>query len=73
MSEELVHPEKITRRSFLNFVLGFGLVGWLGGILYPVFSYLNPPKAPEVDVKNISLGKVDDMPIDSSKMFKMGS
>ena len=73
MSEELIHPEKITRRSFLNLILGFGIIGWLGGILYPVFSYLNTPKAPEVDVKNISLGKVDDMPNDSSKMFKMGT
>ena len=73
MSEELIHPEKITRRSFLNYVLGFGVVGWLGGLLYPVFSFLNPPKAPEVDVKNISLGKADEMANNSSKMFKFGS
>jgi len=73
MPEDLTHPEKVTRRSFLNLILGFGLIGWMGGLLYPVFSYLNPPKAPEVDVKNISLGKADDVPVNSGKIFKMGN
>lgn len=73
MTLDQLQTEKIGRRSFLNVVLGFGLVGWLGGLMYPVFSFLNPPKAPEVDVKNMSLGKVDDIPNDSSKMFKFGN
>lgn len=65
--------EKKSRRDFLSILLGIGLLGWLGGILYPVYLYLKPPKAPEVDVKNISLGKADDIAANSSKMFKVGN
>jgi len=66
-------PESMSRRDFLNYVVGIGVVGWLGGILYPLYLYLLPPKAPEVDVKNIDLGKADDLPKDSGKIFKFGS
>jgi Rieske Fe-S protein len=71
--EENFLGEKRTRRDFLSGLLGFGLLGWLGGVLYPVYLYLKPPKAPEVDVKNISLGKADEIPVNSSKMFKVGN
>ena len=34
-------PKKgITRRSFLDTLLGVGAVGWLGTVLYPVVEYL---------------------------------
>ena len=55
------------------YVLGFGFLGWLLAVLYPIYSYLKPPKAPEVDVSNLKLGKVEDFPKDSGKIFKMGS
>lgn len=32
----------VERRKLLNFVLGTGLLGWLGTILYPVLRYLSP-------------------------------
>jgi len=73
MHENILHPGKSSRRDFLNQILGIGLVGWLGGVLYPVYLYLKPPKTPEVDVKNLSIGKDDDIPNNSSKMFKIGS
>jgi Rieske Fe-S protein len=31
-----------TRRSILDALLGVGLVGWVGSILYPVLRYLTP-------------------------------
>lgn len=30
------------RRSVLDLLLGFGLFGWLGSVLYPVLRYLTP-------------------------------
>jgi len=30
------------RRSFLNLLLGVGVMGWAGSILYPVLRYLRP-------------------------------
>jgi cytochrome b6-f complex iron-sulfur subunit len=71
--ENQSYSEKQSRRDFLNYIIGIGVLGWLGGILYPLYSYLKPPKAPEVDVKNISLGKVEDIPNNSGKIFKVGN
>jgi Rieske Fe-S protein len=73
MSENISFPEKQTRRDFLSYILGIGFLGLAGSVLYPIFSYLKPPKAPEVDVKNLNIGKADDIPNDSSKMFKLGN
>lgn len=73
MDENSIYSEKQTRRDFLNYVLGFGFLGWLLAVLYPIYSYLKPPKAPEVDVSNLKLGKVEDFPKDSGKIFKMGN
>lgn len=73
MDENSIYSEKQTRRDFLNYILGFGFLGWLIAVLYPIYSYLKPPKAPEVDVSNLKLGKVEDFPKDSGKIFKMGN
>ena len=73
MDENSIYSEKQTRRDFLNYILGFGFLGWLIAVLYPIYSYLKPPKAPEVDVSNLMLGKVEDFPKDSGKIFKMGN
>lgn len=72
MSEELFH-EKYKRRDFLNYILSIGFLGWIGAILYPLYSYLIPPKSPDVDVSNVSIGKASEIEANSSKMFKLGN
>ena len=62
----------ITRRKFINFVLGGGIIGWLGTILYPVISYLKPPALVEANVNSVKAGKLDDLPINSAKIVKFG-
>jgi len=73
LDDNSIYSEKQSRRDFLNYVLGFGFLGWLLAVLYPIYSYLKPPRAPEVDVSNLKLGKVEDFPKDSGKIFKMGN
>ena len=73
MSDYFENSEKQSRRDFLNYLLGFGFLGWVGAILYPLYSYLKPPEAPEVDVSNIKIGKVTDIQNNSSVMFKVGN
>ena len=34
--------EQTSRRSMLSWLLGVGIVGWLGTVLYPVLRYLRP-------------------------------
>jgi len=73
MAEIPGYTEKTSRRDFLNYVLSVGFFGWIGAILYPLYSYLVPPKSPDVDVSNISIGKASEMENNSSKMFKIGN
>ena len=61
-----------TRRKFINFVLGGGLIGWLATILYPVISYLKPPALAEATVNSVKAGTLDDLPVNSSKIIKFG-
>ena len=73
MSENSDFSAKKSRRDFLNYIISVGFFGWIGAILYPLYSYLIPPKSPEVDVSNVSIGKASEMENNSSKMFKIGN
>jgi Rieske Fe-S protein len=56
----------------LNYILGIGFIGWIGAAIYPIAQFLKPPKAPDVDVQSLEIGKVDEVENNTSKMFKMG-
>lgn len=62
----------MTRRSFTNLIIGGGLLGWLASVLYPLISYLIPPKVQEQTLNAVKAGKVDDIPPDSGKIIKFG-
>ena len=61
-----------TRRKFLNIVIGGGLLGWLGSVLYPVISYLTPPKVAEANVNSIKAGLASEFPANSAQIVKFG-
>ena len=61
-----------TRRSFLNLLLGTGLLGWIGSIVYPVVSFLIPPKIAEAKVSSMKAGFAMDFPSNSFKILKFG-
>ena len=50
----------LSRRRILQVLLGIGVVGWLGSILYPVVRYLIPPPAGEAKVSSMKVGTVTD-------------
>jgi cytochrome b6-f complex iron-sulfur subunit len=62
-----------TRRSFLNYLLGGAGLASLGAILYPVLAYLRPPASGEADPNSVRAGTVDELPLDSGKIFRFGS
>lgn len=64
---------KRSRRDFLSYILGFGFLGWLVSVLYPIFRYINPPKMPEAKVKSVKVGKIDDFKPGTGTIFKFGS
>lgn len=61
------------KRDFLKYLLGGSLVAWLGAIIYPVVSYLQPPKQSGVEVTSVKVGKLDDIPRDSGQIIKFGT
>ena len=61
-----------SRRKFLNIVIGGGLVGWLASVLYPVFSFLKPPKIPEANVQSVKAGVTADFPVNTAEIIKFG-
>ena len=61
------------KRDFLKYLLGGSLLAWLGAIIYPVVSYLQPPKQSGVEVTSVKVGKLEDIPKDSGQIIKFGS
>lgn len=61
-----------SRRKFLNSLLGIGSLGAFSAIVYPIISYLIPPKIAEVKVNSLKVGPVSDFKDISSKIVKFG-
>lgn len=60
------------RRNFIRLILGGGIIGWLGSLLYPLISYLKPPAVPEAKINSVKAGKVSELPPNSGKIIKFG-
>ncbi len=66
-------PAQPGKRDFLKWVLSGATIAWLGSVLYPVLSFLKPPKQPEVEVSSIKVGKVSDVEKDSGTIVRFGN
>lgn len=71
--EYTTSPKNKGRRDFLNILLKGGFLAWLISIVYPIYDFLEPPKAEEVKVTSVDIGKANDMVKDSGKIIKFGS
>lgn len=65
--------DKQERRDFLKYILGGGAVAFAAVILYPLMSYLKPPKVKEVQVSSVKIGKANEIPNYSGTLFKFGN
>jgi cytochrome b6-f complex iron-sulfur subunit len=70
--QENMAPQE-ERRKFLKLMLGGGLVALAAAVVYPVLSYLKPPKIKEVQVSSVKVGKIDEFSNDSGTIFKFGN
>ncbi len=61
-----------TRRKFLNVLIGGALLGWLGSVLYPVLSFLRPPRLAEANVNSVKAGLASDFAVNSGQIVKFG-
>lgn len=65
-------PVKVTRRTLADYLLGLGLAGLAGTVLYPLTRYLIPPKVKEVAAGSIIAAKVDELQPNAGKVFLFG-
>lgn len=62
----------ISRKKFIDYILGGSLIGWLATTFYPILAYLKPPKVPEANVNSVSAGMATDFSTNSSTILKFG-
>ena len=64
----------ISRKRFLDWLLGTSLGGLVAAVAYPVVRYIIPPEVPEAAVSSVVLPfEASDMAPNSGRIFKFGS
>jgi len=64
---------KTTRRSFLNYVLSISGLGLAVSILYPLISFLKPPKQNEAEVSSVLACKLSEIEKEEFKIVRFGN
>lgn len=60
------------RRTFVDYLLGGGLLASLASFLYPVLRFVMPPPVTEAIETSVVAGKVGELAPNSGKVFKFG-
>jgi cytochrome b6-f complex iron-sulfur subunit len=68
-----MNGEPQTKRDFLKYILGGGVIAALASVFYPVLAYLKPPKQGEVEVTTVKVGPLSDIPKDSGEIVRFGT
>lgn len=61
------------KRDFLRYILGGGVLAWAAAVLFPILSYMKPPKQAEVEVTSVKVGKTDKIEKDSGTIVRFGT
>lgn len=62
----------ISRRSFLDKLLGVGALAWLGSVVYPIVEFLKTPPPGEAEVTSVVAAKVKDLKPNTGTVFRFG-
>jgi cytochrome b6-f complex iron-sulfur subunit len=65
-------PGGISRRAFLDRLLGFSAVAWAGTILYPVFEYFKVPPQSEPVPTSVVAANIKKLKPGQALVFKFG-
>jgi Rieske Fe-S protein len=61
------------RRQFLNYLLGTSTGATLVAIFYPIIKFVIPPQITEATQNSVVAGKVNELAVNSGKVFKFGN
>ena len=64
--------KRVSRRSFVDWLLGIGVIGSSLSFLDPVLKFVIPPAIAEAIELSVVAGKVGELPPNSGKVFKFG-
>lgn len=65
--------KNISRRRFIDILLGTGIAATVAAILYPIIEYILPPKVPEAALSSVVAAKKGELTPNSGKIFRFGS
>lgn len=60
-------------RRWVNLLLGGGVLASLASFLYPALRYIIPPPVPESTSRSVIAAKVNELKLNSAKIFQFGS
>ena len=67
-------PVEVTRKGFVDWLLGTSVGGFLAAVFYPVVRYIIPPEVPESSVNSVTLPfPADEVPSNTGRIFKFGN
>jgi len=64
--------KKITRRKFLNYILGGGISALIIIAAYSLFCYIMPPEGAETAVSSVVAARFGELALNSGRIFKFG-
>src|SRR5678815_2649518 len=73
MGEASMNNSLESRRRFLDYLLGTSAVATLGAIVYPIIRFMSPPQVIESTESSVIAAKLNEVPVNSGKIFKFGS
>src|SRR5438034_11522699 len=62
-----------SRRRFLDYLLGTSAIATMGAIVYPIFKFISPPQVIESTENSVVAAKLNEVPLNSGKIFKFGN
>jgi cytochrome b6-f complex iron-sulfur subunit len=65
--------DDLSRRSFLNVLLGAGVFAWAGSVCYPIFEYFRIPPRKDDEPASVVAAKFADLKPNQGVIFKFGS
>jgi cytochrome b6-f complex iron-sulfur subunit len=73
MDDRETDRPRVSRKRFVNWLLGTSLGATAAAALYPVLRFVIPPEVGEAPVNRVKAGTLAELPPNSGKIFRFGS